>query len=316
MDQTLCFVGIDVSKAQLDAALRPSKLSFQEPNTEAGIQALIARLLPWKPTLIVLEATGGLEVPLVAALATVGLPTAVVNPRQVRDFARATGRLAKTDRLDAETLAHFADAIRPEPRPLSDEAARSFAALVGRRRQLIEMRTAEQNRLHAAPNAPIRANLEKHVRWLSKQVELLDQELDQAVQASPLWRAKDQLLQSVKGIGTVVSRTLLAVLPELGSLSRQQVAALAGLAPINRESGTWRGRRSISGGRAEVRSVLYMAAVTAMRSNPALKRFYERLVAAGKLKKVALTAVARKLLTIVNAMLRDQKPWDPSLGVS
>jgi transposase len=238
----------------------------------------------------------------------------VVNPRQAHDFAKAIGRLAKTDGLDADTLALFAERVRPAPRPLPDAAARNFEALLGRRRQLVEMRAAEQNRLGSTTAASVRKSLQAHIDWLSRQLDKVEKELSQAIEASPVWRAKDDLLQSIKGIGPTVARTLLAALPELGTLTRQQIAALAGLAPLNRDSGQRKGQRSIGGGRAEVRSLLYMAALSAARYNPALRAFSERLKQAGKAVKVRLVAVARKLLTIANAVLRDGRPWDPTLA--
>jgi transposase len=309
------FVGIDVSKARLDGACRPDGGAFAEANDPEGFAAIVARLKAIGPTLIVLEATGGLEVPLAVALAAEALPVAVVNPRQVRDFARATGRLAKTDRIDAIVLAHFAEAIRPEVRPLPDAEARRLEALIGRRRQLIEMRAAEMNRLQATTAPVVRRDLEAHIAFLDRQVKGLDEELEQAIEASPCWKAKDDLLRGVPGIGKVVSRTLLATLPELGTLSNKKISALVGVAPISNESGTVHGRRCIAGGRGHVRSVLYMAALTAKRYNPVLKAFYDRLIAAKKATKLALTAVMRKLLTIVNSMLRSNQPWNPSLAL-
>jgi transposase len=311
-----CFVGIDVSKAHLDVHLRPQAEAFRVPNDPDGFALLVERLAPLAPLGIVLEATGGLEVPAAAALAAAGLSPALVNPRQARDFARALGYLAKTDTIDAAVLAHFAEAVRPPARPLADEAARTFQALLLRRRQLIEMRVAEQNRLPTATAPAVRRNLQKHIDWLSRQVEQLDRDLAEAVQASPLWRAKEDLLRGVPGIGPTVARTLLAELPELGTLSRRQIAALAGLAPRNRDSGMYRGRRTIGGGRAGVRSALYMASLSAARYNPVLRHFRDRLRAGGKLAKVVLVAVARKLLAIVNAMLRDGRPWDPQTAVA
>ncbi len=311
------FVGIDVSKDRLDGFARPSGLTFAHDNTDAGIADLVAQLTPLRPTLVVVEATGGLHAPLVAALAVAGIPTAVVNPRQARDFAKATGRLAKTDAIDAGALAHFAEAIRPQPRPLPDATTAALQALLARRRQLLDMRTAEQNRLKMGAKtlpAAVRRNLEKHVRWLTGQVEGLDGDLGDAIEASPLWRAKDDLLQSAPGIGKTVSRTLLATLPELGTLSRQKIAALVGLAPVADDSGQRRGQRHIRGGRTAVRCALYMAALSAARFNPVLRAFYQRLRGAGKLAKVALTAVARKLLTILNAMVRSGQPWAPALA--
>jgi transposase len=311
MDAPAVFVGIDVSKARLDGAGRPDGATFQYPNEEAGIAALVARLEGLRPTLIVLEATGGLEAPLVAALDAAKLPTAVVNPRCVRDFAKSKNQRAKTDAIDAGVLAHYAEAIRPEAHALPDETARALEALLTRRRQLLEMRTAEGNRLGAAPTARVRGSLEAHIAHLSAQLEDLQRQLDATIQESPLYHAKAELLRGVPGIGPTVAWTLLGSLPELGTLSSKRIAALAGLAPYARDSGAWRGRRSIGGGRAEVRSALYMATLSAARYNPVLAAFYRRLRAAGKAVKVARVAVARKLLVIVNAMLRDDRAWAP-----
>jgi transposase len=310
---TTAFVGIDVSKDRLDVHVRPAGEAFAAANDPDGAAAVLARLAPAAPALVVLEATGGLEFAAAAALAAAGLPVAVVNPRQVRDFARATGRLAKTDAIDAAVLAHFAEAVRPPARPLPGEAAQQFQALLGRRRELVAMRTAEQNRLPAARSAAVRRNVRDHIGWLDAQLDRLAAELAAAVRASPVWREKDDLLRGVPGVGPAVSCTLLAELPELGALRGRQVAALAGLAPLNRDSGTRRGRRATGGGRAGVRSALYMASLSAARYNPVLRPFYRRLRAAGKLAKVALVAVARRLLVILNAMLRDRRPWDPGL---
>ena len=302
-------VGIDVSAAGLDVAARPGGAAWAVANDEAGAAALVARLRGLAPALVVLEATGGLELPAVGALAAAGLPVAVVNPRQVRDFARATGTLAKTDRLDAAVLARFAEAVRPAPRPLPDADARELAALLARRRQVVEMLTAERNRRRAAAGR-VRAQIEAHLAWLAGQLDELDRELAAAVRASPAWRAKEDLLRGVPGVGPVLALTLLAGLPELGRLDRRGIAALAGVAPLNRDSGALRGKRAVWGGRAPVRAALYMAAVVAARHNPVIRAFYGRLVAAGKPKKVALTACMRKLLTILNAMLRDGAPWE------
>jgi transposase len=310
---TPAFVGLDVSKATLDVHVRPHGDAFAVANDPGGHADLAARLVALRPALVVLEATGGYEHAAAAALAAAGLAVAVVNPRQARDFAKATGRLAKTDAIDAATLALFAERVRPQPRPLPDAAARAFEALLSRRRQLLEMRAAEQNRLGAAAAAAVRASLQAHIDWLSRQLGKVDEQLAAAVEASPVWRAKDDLLRGIPGVGPAVSRTLLAALPELGTLTRQQIAALAGLAPRNRDSGTRRGQRSIGGGRAEVRSLLYMAALSAARYNPALRAFADRLRRAGKAAKVRLVAVARKLLTIANAVLRDGRPFDPAL---
>jgi transposase len=308
MSDVPCFVGIDVAKAQLDVAVRPSGERWAMPNDADGVVTLVERLQPLHPTLIVLEATGGLERVATAALATAGLPVVVVNPRQARDFARATGQLAKTDALDAHALAHFADVIRPTPRPLPDAQTQELRALLGRRQQLIGMRTAEQNRL-AGTSGRLIQDIEAHIAWLNTRIATLDDDLETMLRASPLWRENDDLLQSVPGIGPVCARTLLLELPELGTLNRQQIAALVGVAPLNCDSGTLRGRRTIWGGRAHVRTVLYMGTLVATRFNPQIKAFYQRLLAAGKLKKVALTACMHKLLTILNAMLKHRTSW-------
>jgi transposase len=258
--------------------------------------------------LVVLEATGGIELPLVGALAAAGLPVVVVNPRQVREFARATGRLAKTDAIDAQVLARFAEAVQPALRPLPDAATQQLSSLVTRRRQVIEMLTAEKNRLRTTAPA-VRDHVKEHILWLERSLSDLDRELEQAIHSSDIWRAQDDLLQSAPGVGQVLSTTLLAELPELGTLNRKEIAALVGVAPLNRDSGTLRGRRTVWGGRSQVRAVLYMAALVATRFNPVIRAFYQRLQAAGKPKKVALTACMRKLLTILNAMMRHQIPW-------
>src|SRR5258705_4946508 len=302
-------VGIDVAKAGLDVAVRPSGEERQLANDPAGIAVVVGWLQTIRPWVIVIEATGGYEAPLVAELGIASLPVAVVNPRQVRDFARATGRLAKTDRLDAQTLAHFGQAVRPTPRPLPDEAAQALAALVERRRQVVAMRTAEENRLGATRVALVRARIQAHLAWLEADLGEIDEDLRQRLRASPLWREQDELLQSVPGIGPIVSLTLLAELPELGQLSREQIAALVGVAPLNRDSGSLRGRRAVWGGRRAVRTALYMGTLRATRCNPAIQPFYDRLLAAGKAKKVALVACMQKLLTILNAMVRHQAHW-------
>jgi transposase len=307
MTQPPRFVGIDVSKAQLDVAQRPGG-RFTVSNTEAGVMELLARLAAEPPTLIVLEATGGVELPLTGALAAAGLPVVVTNPRQIRDFAKATGQLAKTDALDAQVLAHFADVVRPEPRPLPDAQTQELAALVTRRRQLIEMLTAEKNRL-ASACVVIRKPLRAHITWLERALDQADTDLAEAIQQRPVWREKEELLRSVPGIGPVLTTTLLANLPELGTLTHKQIAALVGVAPLNRDSGTLRGKRTVWGGRAQVRAALYMAAIVAARFNPVIRVFYQRLCVAGKAKKVALVACMRKLLTIVNAMLKHRTPW-------
>lgn len=308
MEATPVYIGIDVSKAQLDIAERPSGERAVMAHTEESITTLVARLRHHPPACLVLEATGGLEVPLASALAVAGIPVAVVNPRQVRDFAKATGQLAKTDAIDAQTLARFAEAVRPVPRPLPDEATQAFSALLTRRRQLMAMCVAEQNRLQRA-SRPIQRQIQVHLTWLKKQLAALDKDLTHRIQSSPIWRKREDLLRSVPGIGPVVSRTLLAELPELGTLTHKQIAALVGVAPLNRDSGTFRGRRMIWGGRAVVRGVLYMSAVTAVRHNSVIKVFYQRLRAAGKAPKVALVACMHKLLTILNAMVKQRTPW-------
>lgn len=307
---TVC-VGIDVSKTWLDVALYPNGAPWRSANDEAGITEVVGRLQPLAPQLIVLEATGGLERLVVAALAMAGLAVAVVNPRQVRDFAKATGRLAKTDALDAAVLAHFAAALQPTPRPLPDAQSQTLAALVERRRQLVAICTAERNRLHTAL-AAVRPQIQEHVAWLEQALHTLDQDLDQTLHASPLWREREQLLRSVKGIGPVVAQTLIAELPELGHGSAKHLATLVGVAPLNRDSGAWRGSRAIWGGRRHVRAALYMAALVGVRHNPVLRAFYEQLLARGKPKKVALTACMHKLLLILHALLRDHTAWQPA----
>jgi transposase len=304
---SLVFVGIDVSQRRLDIAVRPGA-SYSITHDESAIATVVEQLRVLSPTLIVLEATGGLEIPLTSALATAGLPVVVVNPRQVRDFAKASGRLAKTDALDAQVLAQFAEVMRPQPRPLPDAEARALAALLTRRRQLVEMLTAEKNRLLSA-SSPIRKRVQIHIVWLERELEHINTDLAEAIRLSPVWREKDELLRSVPGVGPVVTSTLLASLPELGTLTNKQIAALVGVAPLNRDSGTLRGRRTVWGGRAQVRAVLYMGAIVAARFNPVIRTFYQRLCASGKAKKVALTACMRKLLTILNAMLKHRTPW-------
>jgi transposase len=304
------YVGIDVCKAHLDVALRPSGEQWQCAHDAAGISTLVTRLTALAPTLVVLEATGGLEGPVTAALAAAGVPVAVVNPRQVRDFAKGTGKLAKTDALDARVLAHFAQAVEPPPRPLPDAAAQALAAVVARRRQVVEMLTAERNRRGSA--APVvRERIQQHIRWLEQELAELDTDLRQRIQGSPVWRANAQLLRSVTGVGPVLATTLLADLPELGTASRQVLAALVGVAPFNRDTGLRRGKRVIWGGRAQVRTVLYMATLAATRFNPVLKAFYHRLLQAGKPKQVALVACMRKLLCILNAIMKQRTPWRP-----
>lgn len=306
-----CFVGIDVAQDALDLAVRPTGATQRVRTDEAALAALVAHLTTLAPTLIVLEATGGLELPVAGALAAAGLPVAIVNPRQVRDFARATGRLAKTDALDAAVLAHFAEAIRPPVRPLPDATTQALQALLTRRRQVVDMVTAEQNRRRPAP-AAVRERIDAHLAWLRAEQTALDQELTQLLRRSPIWQAQARLLQSVPGVGPVLTLTLLGGLPELGHLDRKRIGAVVGLAPFNRDSGTRRGVRAIWGGRAAVRTALYMAVLSAIRHNPVIRTFYARLTAAGKPGKVALTACMHKLLIILNAMVRDGTCWDPA----
>jgi transposase len=310
METPMLYVGIDVAQAALDVALWPSQTVKRFAYDEAGLAELLAYLAPQAPQLIVLEASGGWEQWLAATLAAVPWPVAVVNPRQVRDFARATGRLAKSDRLDAQVLAEFAAKIQPAARPVPDDTTRQLQALVARRRQLVEMQTAERNRLHLT-HARVRPKVQAHLDWLKTALRELDDELDQSLRASPLWRAQEDLLRGVPGVGPVLARTLLADLPELGQLNRQEIAALVGVAPFHDESATRHGPRRIWGGRAAVRAALYMAALTGIRYNPVLKHFYERLRRAGKPFKVAITATMRKLLTILNAILKRHRPWCP-----
>lgn len=307
------YVGIDVSKAEVEVAV--GEEGWTVANSESGIETLLERLGGRALELIVVEATGGYETTTVAALAEVGLPVVVANPRQVRDFARSMGKLAKTDRIDAQVLALFAERVRPQVRPLPDEDAQEFTALLARRRQLIEMTVAEKNRLKMAPKA-VAKDIRAHIVWLNRRLKSVDSDLERRIKASPVWRAKEDLLRSVPGIGPVVSRTLIGELPELGKLNRHQIAALAGVAPLNRDSGTLRGKRMVWGGRRSVRVALYMAALTASQRNPTIRVFYQRLRARGKPPKVALTACMRKLLVILNAMVRDGSPWDPASHTS
>lgn len=307
------FIGIDVSKSHLDIAVRPSGAEWQVENQAEGITQLVERLQGLHPTLIVLEATGGLEVEVTAAIAAAGLGIAMINPRQARAFAKSLGKLAKTDKIDARILAHFADAIRPEPRKLPDEETVQLQALITRRRQVVEMLVAEKNRVYLAHKS-VQPRLKQHIAWLEEELEDLNQHLRDKLQSSPLWREKDDLLRSVPGVGPVLSTTLLAELPELGKLDRKKIAALVGVAPFNRDSGYMQGKRAIWGGRASVRTVLYMAIHSARRFNPVIKEFYDRLIQAGKLPKVALTACMRKMLTILNAMVASGKSWQPNLA--
>lgn len=303
-----CYIGLDISKTVIDAAVRPSGVTQQFPNQAAGHAALLAWAQPLAPATLVLEPTGGYERAVTAVLAAAGLPVVVVNARQIRDFARSTGQLAKTDRLDAAVLALFAERVQPAVRPLPDAATLELAALLTRRQQLQDMLTMEKNRL-ALARAGVRRSVQRHIDWLTQQLHATDDDLRQAIEASPVWRTKEDLLRSVPGVGPVVARTLLALLPELGQLSRKQIAALVGVAPLARDSGARHGPRVTWGGRAPVRRALFMAALVASRHNPVLRAFMARLRAAGKPAKVALVAGMRKLLTILNAMLAHQTRW-------
>ena len=319
MEPEATYVGIDIAKAQLDVAVRPTNDRWVIPHHEAGIQQLVARLQTLAPALVVLEATGGLELPVVVALAATAVPVVVVTPRQVRDFARATGQLAKTDALDAAILAHFAAAVRPPVRPLRDADTQALHALATRRHQVRTMLVAERNRLGTATagvRPHIAAHIAAHIAWLAQELADLDQQLRQTLRQSPVWREKDDLLRTVPGVGPQLSLTLLAHLPELGTLDRRQIAALVGVAPFNRDSGPLRGKRTVWGGRARVRATLYMGALVASRYNPVIRAFYQRLLAAGKPKKLALTACMRKLLVILNAMLKQGAPWSDRTPLS
>ena len=306
------FIGIDVAKAELVVAARPSSERWTVTNDERGVHALVERLRASAPELIVLEATGGYELLCVGALAAAALPVVVVNPRQVRDFAKATGQLAKTDRIDADILALFAERVRPTVRLVPDAAAQELEAQLTRRRQLLDMLQAERNRLgqvFGGGKQPVRKSLKAHIAYLERELRMADTALGTLIRQSPAWRERDDLLQSVPGVGPVLARTLLAELPELGRLNRREVAKLVGVAPLSRDSGTLRGRRCVHGGRASVRAVLYMAALVATRRNAVLRAFYQRLLAVGKPKKLALVACMRKLLTILNTMARTHEPW-------
>jgi transposase len=314
MDQT--YVGIDVSKARLDVAVRPSGEARSFGNDESGFGELVTWLTSVAPKVIVVEATGGYQAPLVAALTVAKLAVAVVNPRQVRDFARATGKLAKTDRLDAEVIALFAEALKPEARPMPDAETQALHVLVTRRRQLVEMITTESNRLGTTTLQPVRLEIEEHIKWMRRRLKDMDDDLYGAIKRSPLWRVKEQLLRSAPGIGRVTTCALIAQVPELGRLDGKKIAALVGVAPFNRDSGTLRGKRTIWGGRASVRHTLYMATLAAIRTSPTIAAFYDRMVGAGKPAKVAHVACMRKLLVRVNAMMRDGAPWTEDVPVT
>ena len=303
------YVGIDISKSRLDVHVRPGGTAFSVARDPTGLADLVERLLSLTPTLVVLEATGGFEITVAAALAGAALPVAIVNPRQLRDFARACGQLAKTDALDAKAIALFAERIQPEARLVPDEQARALADVVARRRQLVEMTTAEGHRGREARDSGLATRINAHIAWLRQELSDTEHELDGAVKASPAWRADEQLLTSVPGVGSTTARTLLAELPELGTLDRRKIAALVGVAPLNRDSGIMRGRRTVQGGRGSVRAALYMAALVATRRNAAVRALHLRLRGAGRPAKVALTACMRKLLTILNAILRSREPW-------
>ena len=303
------FVGIDVAKDRLDVHLRPSGESFTVARDGEGLAALVERLRALAPALVVMEATGGYESVVASAIAAAALPLAIINPRQIRDFARATGRLAKTDRLDAAAIAHFAAAIRPPARAIADADQQALGELVARRRQVIEMIVAEGNRRRTATQRRVIRAIERHLAVLQAELSELDRDIDGAIRNSPAWQADADLLASVPGVGPATLRTLIAELPELGRLTRRQIAALVGLAPINRDSGTMRGRRTIAGGRAPVRAALFMPTLVASKTNPVIAPYYRKLRAAGKTAKQALVACMRKLLVILNAILRDRKPW-------
>jgi len=305
-------VGIDVSKDRLDVHVHPAGESFAVGRNAEGLEALIARLGPLKAQAVAVEATGGFETVVAASLGAAGLPVIVVNPAQVRAFARALGKRAKTDPIDAAVIARFVEATKPEIRALPDAETRLLADLIARRRQIIQMIVAERQRERQMPSRHLRKSAARLVKALEKELNVLDESIDDSVRGSPVWREKEDLLQSVPGVGDVTARTLLAEMPELGRLTRRQIASLAGLAPWTRQSGKWRGKSFTGGGRASVRTVLFMAALTATRCNPLLKAFHQRLIAAGKPKMVAIIAVARKLLTILNAIVRDQRPWQPA----
>jgi transposase len=308
MERSL-FVGIDVAKNHLDVHIHPTDTAFRVAHDDAGLATLRDRLGAGGAKLVVLEATGGHEVTVVAALAGAGLPVVVVNPRQIRDYARATGQLAKTDALDARVMAQFGEAVHPEVRALPDTQTRALDEAVTRRRQLVEMLGAEVNRRRLVRDRTVQRRIEAHITWLKRAIKELERDLEATIRSSPVWREAEEVLRSTPGVGPVMTSTLLAELPELGRLSRHKIAAVVGVAPLNRDSGQFRGRRMISGGRGSVRRVLYMATLSAIRRNAVIRAFYERLCTNGRPKKVALTAAMRKLLTILNAMLRDGHHW-------
>lgn len=309
MEKTKVYAGIDVSKGTLDMAVRPEGKSMRVDNSPEGIKELTKHLRQVSPTLIVFEATGGLEALAASTLAAEGLAVAVVNPRQVRDFAKATGRLAKTDAMDAEVIAHFAEAVKPEARPLKDKDEQELSALIARRTQVMQMLVAEKNRLGRTDRKRIRKELKEHIAWLERRLKNIDKDIETAIKESPLWKVREDLLRSVPGVGKVLSMLLMAKMPELGQLDRRQAAALVGVAPLNRDSGLMKGRRSVWGGRADVRTALYMATLSAVRCNPVISAFYVQLKEKGKKPKVALTACMRKLIVMLNAMMKNNEPW-------
>ena len=312
MEKSEVYVGVDVSKAHLDVGVSGSAEVRRFANTEHGVGELVQWLGEMEPTLVVMESTGGFEVTAAAAIAAAGIAVVIANPRQVRNFAKATGQLAKTDDLDAQILALFAERVRPPVRPLPDDAARELDAILGRRRQIVGMITAERNRLGFALK-PVQKGIQKHIRWLERQLSDVDQDLDDLIRKSPIWKAKSDLLRDVPGVGPNLARTLIAELPELGRLSHKEIAALVGVAPFPRDSGLMRGKRMVWGGRAPVRTALYLSIWSASKWNPVIRLFYERLRAKGKPPKVAQVACMRKLLTILNAMVRDGRKWDPNI---
>ena len=316
MNETIVekFVGIDVSKSTLDVCIEPAVQTLHVAYDEAGIKQIVVRLKEVNPTLIVMEATGGLEVRIATALAGKGLPVAVINPRQARDFAKATGQLAKTDQVDAAVLAAFAQAIRPQVRPLKDADTRALDDMVSRRRQLIDMRVQETLRLGTAASKPLEKSLSKHIAWLDKQIAEIDTDLTNRLRKSDIWRTKDDLLRGIPGVGPVTTLTMLAKCPELGKLNRREIAALIGVAPLANDSGKHCGKRFVWGGRADVRAVLYMAAVSAIKHNDSIKAFAERLRKTGKPPKVVIVACMRKLLTMMNSMLKNNTPWNPKIA--
>lgn len=303
------FVGIDISKDRLDVHLLPEGVHFAVKNDAEGIASLIRRLQEEAPTIIIMEASGGYEISVAAELGSVNLPVAIVNPRQVRDFAKGIGKLAKTDAIDAHVLARFAETIRPEPQPLSTEEEKQIKELVTRRKQLVDLRASEKNRLHRARSTRVRHSIQTVIAALDQEIRDIEQNIDNIIKGSPLWREKEDLLKTFKGVGSTTAMTIVAKLPELGETGRQKISCLVGIAPLNKDSGKMRGKRMITGGRADVRSALYMVAISAIKCNPVIKPFYQRLIEAGKPFKVAIVACMRKILVILNAMIRDKRPF-------